>query len=38
MDIDGIFYAALISGIITGIVAYISMNNQLYSEKNLVVV
>ncbi len=38
MDIDGIFYAALISGIITGIVAYISMNKQLYSEKNLVVV
>ncbi len=37
MDIDGIFYAALISGIITGVVAYASMKKQLYSEKNLVI-
>ncbi len=37
MEIDGIFYAALISGIISGIVAYSLLQKQLYSEKNLVI-
>ncbi len=37
IDIDGLFYAALISMTITGIVAYIMMKQQLYSEKNLVI-
>ncbi len=37
IDIDGLFYAALISMVITGVVAYIMMKQQLYSEKNLVI-